>query len=262
MHEKVEIDMGPSHLSHLDTIVDPVVVSELPTMLWTPHGHEEAGQALKGMVDVALLDSDNHEEHLLKPGELTQALANLPPSAWPYGRVVAVNTAKVIGAESIGFSIAIDHGRRLINGETSVADRAAPDATRSDSDSNVFSSPRPPDSDERHHTGLASYDVALRAVASQADRVDSEWREYVTWCGIDAPSAAAGGRAWFAIWSAAADGGSARSNCPAMRSEILDHASRLKAAMTDISERARRAGVFPGEIRDLRRKYLLDYEGW
>src|SRR5947209_9075228 len=50
MHEKVEIDMGPSHLSHLDTIVDPVVVSELPTMLWTPHGHEEAGQALKGMV--------------------------------------------------------------------------------------------------------------------------------------------------------------------------------------------------------------------
>lgn len=39
---------------------------------------------------VALLDSDNHEEHLLKPTELAQALGNLPWSAWPYGRVVAV----------------------------------------------------------------------------------------------------------------------------------------------------------------------------
>ena len=40
MHEQVEIDMGPEHLSGLETIVDPVVVSELPTVLWSPHGHE------------------------------------------------------------------------------------------------------------------------------------------------------------------------------------------------------------------------------
>lgn len=39
---------------------------------------------------VALLDPDNHLERILKPGELTQALGNLPLSAWPYGRVVAV----------------------------------------------------------------------------------------------------------------------------------------------------------------------------
>lgn len=34
---------------------------------------------------VALLNSENHEEHLLKPAELAQALGNLPPSSWPYG---------------------------------------------------------------------------------------------------------------------------------------------------------------------------------
>jgi hypothetical protein len=39
---------------------------------------------------VALLDPDDHLERILKPGELTLALGNLPPSAWPYGRVVAV----------------------------------------------------------------------------------------------------------------------------------------------------------------------------
>ncbi len=39
---------------------------------------------------VGLLDPDDHLERILKPEELTQALGNLPPSAWPYGRVVAV----------------------------------------------------------------------------------------------------------------------------------------------------------------------------
>jgi hypothetical protein len=180
-----------------------------------------------------------------------------------YGRVVGVNTAKVMGAESLGFSIAIDHGRRLINGQTEVADRAAPDATRSNSDSNMFSSPRTSESDERHHAGLGAYDASLHAVSAQADHIDSEWREYATWCGIDVPSVPAGGRAWFAIWSAAgAAGGSARANCADMRREILEQANRLKVAMMDASERARRDDVYPGEVRDLRRKYLLDYDGW
>jgi glucose-6-phosphate dehydrogenase assembly protein OpcA len=59
MHERVEIDMGPEHLRGIDTIVDPIVVSELPTMLWCPHGHDEAVRALLKMVDVILLDSDD-----------------------------------------------------------------------------------------------------------------------------------------------------------------------------------------------------------
>jgi glucose-6-phosphate dehydrogenase assembly protein OpcA len=58
VHEKVEIEMGPEHLSHLDTIVDPVLASELPTALWGAPGHERGVQALLGKVDVILLDSD------------------------------------------------------------------------------------------------------------------------------------------------------------------------------------------------------------
>lgn len=59
MHEQVEIDLGPKHLASLDTIVDPIVVLDLPTMIWCPHGHEEALQSLLGMADVILLDSDD-----------------------------------------------------------------------------------------------------------------------------------------------------------------------------------------------------------
>ena len=44
---------------------------------------------------VALLDPDNHLERILKPEEVTQALGNLPSSAWPYGRVVALSESGV-----------------------------------------------------------------------------------------------------------------------------------------------------------------------
>ncbi len=59
MHERVEIDIGPEHTKGIDTIVDPVVVSELPTMLWCPHGHEQAMRSLLKLTDVILLDSDD-----------------------------------------------------------------------------------------------------------------------------------------------------------------------------------------------------------
>lgn len=47
---------------------------------------------------VGLLDVANHEEHRLKPEDLSAALANLPQSAWPYGRVVALAEAQVQGS--------------------------------------------------------------------------------------------------------------------------------------------------------------------
>jgi glucose-6-phosphate dehydrogenase assembly protein OpcA len=63
MFEEVQIDLGPSHLEYLDTIIDPVVVSELPTMFWSPHGHDEAVRATLDIVDVILLDSDDLADH-------------------------------------------------------------------------------------------------------------------------------------------------------------------------------------------------------
>ena len=180
-----------------------------------------------------------------------------------YGRVIGVNTSKVMGAESLGFSIAIDHGRRLVNGQTYVADRAAPDATRSDDGSSAFTTPRTSDSEQRHQAGLAQYDAAVAVLSNQADYLDAQWAEYVRWCGIDASRAASGGRGWFDVWSGSgAGGGNARPDCSSARHGILERANGVRAGMTEASERARRAGVFPGEMRELRRRYALDYDGW
>jgi glucose-6-phosphate dehydrogenase assembly protein OpcA len=57
LRETVIVDVGESHLAGLDTIVDPLVVSDLPTVLWAPHGHEQALDRLLGLAQVVLLDS-------------------------------------------------------------------------------------------------------------------------------------------------------------------------------------------------------------
>jgi hypothetical protein len=62
---------------------------------------------------VALLDVANHEEHLLKPEELSQALAKLPASAWPYGRVVAATENSV---RAPGDDVLIRKNRGIVAG--------------------------------------------------------------------------------------------------------------------------------------------------
>ena len=54
IHETVEIDLGPEHLLALQTIVDPVLVGEIPTVVWSPHGHDEAVHGAARLIDVML----------------------------------------------------------------------------------------------------------------------------------------------------------------------------------------------------------------
>ncbi|MGI9098268.1 MAG: glucose-6-phosphate dehydrogenase assembly protein OpcA [Solirubrobacteraceae bacterium] len=46
MRELVVVTVGERHLRDLDTIVDPLVVTDLRTAVWSPHGHPEAVDAL------------------------------------------------------------------------------------------------------------------------------------------------------------------------------------------------------------------------
>jgi glucose-6-phosphate dehydrogenase assembly protein OpcA len=57
LRETVIVDVGEKHLRALDTIVDPLVVTDLPTVLWSPHGHPEAVDLLLDLAQVVLLDS-------------------------------------------------------------------------------------------------------------------------------------------------------------------------------------------------------------
>jgi glucose-6-phosphate dehydrogenase assembly protein OpcA len=57
LHESVLIELGDAHLDDLLTIVDPLVVTDLPTLLWAPHGHADAIEALEPLAQALLLDS-------------------------------------------------------------------------------------------------------------------------------------------------------------------------------------------------------------
>ncbi len=60
--ETVVIEMGPAHLNHLETIVDPLVVTDISTVVWSPHGHSDALDALLGLAQVVLVDSVDEPE--------------------------------------------------------------------------------------------------------------------------------------------------------------------------------------------------------
>jgi glucose-6-phosphate dehydrogenase assembly protein OpcA len=57
LHETVVVELGDRHLGDLLTIADPLVVTDLPTLLWSPHGHHEIVTELLALSQAVLLDS-------------------------------------------------------------------------------------------------------------------------------------------------------------------------------------------------------------
>lgn len=62
MRETIVLEMGPRHLRHLETIVDPLVVTDVPTVVWSPHDHPDALTSLLGLSQVVLVDSVDEPE--------------------------------------------------------------------------------------------------------------------------------------------------------------------------------------------------------
>ena len=60
--ERVEIDLGPQHLRGIETIVDPLLVTDLATVLWSPHRHDDALDRLRHLAQIVLIDSISEPE--------------------------------------------------------------------------------------------------------------------------------------------------------------------------------------------------------
>jgi glucose-6-phosphate dehydrogenase assembly protein OpcA len=84
IQEQIEIDLGPTRLRALESVVDPVIRAELPTLLWCPHGHLDAVRSLHDLIDVVLIDSDDEPDAadgLARASELLEA-AYVVDLAW------------------------------------------------------------------------------------------------------------------------------------------------------------------------------------
>jgi glucose-6-phosphate dehydrogenase assembly protein OpcA len=60
--ESVLLEVGPRHLARLDGLVDSIVVTDLATLVWSPHGHPDALDALLRLAQIVLLDSGSEPD--------------------------------------------------------------------------------------------------------------------------------------------------------------------------------------------------------
>ncbi len=82
--ERIEIECGAQHLGHLDTIIYPVLATEVGTVVWSPHGHPDAVDSLRGLASSVLIDSldfADWREAIARTQELSQ-FAEVSDLAW------------------------------------------------------------------------------------------------------------------------------------------------------------------------------------
>jgi glucose-6-phosphate dehydrogenase assembly protein OpcA len=60
--ERIELEIGQRHMAKLDTIVDPLLVPDLATMVWAPHGHDDAVDSLQRLAQIVLVDTQDEPD--------------------------------------------------------------------------------------------------------------------------------------------------------------------------------------------------------
>lgn len=172
------------------------------------------------------------------------------------GRVIGVTTLKIMrGAESLGFAVAISHAVPLIEGRyvsTGLGTPQAPSLQAATRGSNV---------DAERNTAGARYEQVMQAVAQRANQLDQQWQRFNRNCLVSATNSDAQ-REWFMLRDQAPTYTTPSTWCTTVARDLQDYVRELSGVIFEAGEQARRAGVYPGTMRDTRRKYRLDWSGW
>jgi S1-C subfamily serine protease len=178
------------------------------------------------------------------------------------GHVVGVNSMKVGTATSIGFAIAADHVRKLVENPAGAAN-----ATEGSPGSSLIASaqrpegPAAPAGAEQHAQAVTTYETQLKSLRARADQIDDYWDRFQRSCNATALPGA-GDRGWFGVWTKPPEIRAPIPDCSVWLNDVVQLASGVRTTMTTAAEAARRGGVLPGEARDLRKRYHLAWDGW
>jgi S1-C subfamily serine protease len=205
--------------------------------------------AIRNMGGVVLIQTDA----AINPGNSGGPLLNRA------GRVIGVNTLKIGGtAQSLGFAVAINHAQALISGR---ADSAVASAASASSPAMAMPS-APNESDSNRMAGQADYDRNIAALARAADQIDGRWTGFQRNCLVNSVNQGDANRVWFVIRDTLPTFKTADMWCSNNLNDFAAIVRDFSRAMGEASDRARRAGVYPGTMREVRRKYRLDWTGW
>jgi S1-C subfamily serine protease len=238
--------VAPAHLT-LGTS-DSVRVGQEVIAIGSPLGIE--GTVTRGIVSalrtvegVRLIQTDA----ALNPGNSGGPLLDR------LGHVVGVATLKFTSAEQLGFAVAIDHALPVLEG------RPAP-ASPGQSFARALGAPEADRKTELELTqerAARAFDLPLQRAASQSQRLKTAFDRYASSC------AGAGVKdGWLATfgpppnWAQRAN--DTIPGCGPYWQDMAALAGAIRASVSDIEEQARRAGVFPGVMRDLFAKHGLE----
>jgi S1-C subfamily serine protease len=177
------------------------------------------------------------------------------------GVVVGITTMGYIDRQGLNFAVAIDHARPLIDGHSLPRAITALQSATPVANVDGLSPAVASESDQARSSGQKNYDDTLRRAAVQADGLDDYWQRYRRACQA-APGAARGSREWFVVLGPSDTMGAVDPGCSSWLDDIRERARAVGQTMAQAEETARRADVFPGVRRDLRRRYRLDFDGW
>jgi S1-C subfamily serine protease len=178
------------------------------------------------------------------------------------GRVIGITTLKVAAnSESLGFAVAIDHARPLLEGRPAELIGAPAGSSAAPGPLTGAFAPNKSETDTDRDQGSAFYDRTMRSLANRADSIDEYWGRFRTAC-RPTGTFTGGDREWFAVWDRLPAVDPRDGRCTQWLNEITGLANGLRASMSSADETARAAAVYPGVRRDLRRKYKLGWDGW
>ncbi len=178
------------------------------------------------------------------------------------GQVIGINSMKIAGnAESLAFAIAIDHARALLGtggGPPAAAFNGLPPASTNEPLTRAFTGRT--EGDEKREAGARAYEQLVRAAAQRAASLDGYWTRIKANCAIRVASGY--DREWFGLWDGRAELVAADASCGSAMREMQDMSGEIKTAMASGQEDARHADVLPGQLREIRRHYRMDWTGF
>ena len=173
------------------------------------------------------------------------------------GVVIGINTMGVRNAQGISFAVGVDHARELLSGLHVATTDRTPIRELNDS----LQSTPVNDADAVRARATRAYDAALATLSTRADQLDGYWRRFKTDC-YEGNVGGGFDREWFSVFERDKLHGVVSPGCTGAFSTVLNEANNIKRSVVVAEEAARRADVYPGVRRDLRRHYHLDYAGW
>ena len=173
------------------------------------------------------------------------------------GKVLGIITMGFTERQGLNFAVGIDHARALLDGNR------RPQATRPPASSEMrgLSPAVASDTDRTRSEGARLYELAIAQLARRADGLDGSWADFRKSC---AGSRLSGSfdREWFALFDDRSFQGVMPPGCGSWLTDFRRHADVVREGVVAAEEAARRADVYPGLRRDIRRRHRLDYSGW